>query len=82
MFEPERARAYYSCIGSQTGDTFYSKIVFATALEGEGTPEGEAHHPLLTWSMAKLFLIDGNLCLGATKIDKKLQETIVAKVHD
>ena len=59
----------YSCFGSLTGDTFFSKTnclsdnssFFATALTCEGTTEGETSHSLITWRTAKLSLIDGNL---------------------
>ena len=59
----------YSCFGSLTGDTFFSRTnclsdnssFFATALTCEGTTEGETSHSLITWRTAKLSLIDGNL---------------------
>jgi hypothetical protein len=34
--------------------------LFATTLVCEGTTEGETSHSLLTWRMAKPFLIDSN----------------------
>ena len=38
-------------------ETPFSPRFLSTALAGEVTPEGEAHHPLLTWRMAKLSLV-------------------------
>ena len=51
---------------------------FATALACEGTTEGETSQSILTWRLAKLSLIDGNLSrlvLGAITKPKPLAST-------